>query len=433
MRVVGIVLVVAAALVPLIWFIPLAGRHDPIAVFSQYIGSAALILMGISQLMATRAVGLEAVFGGLDRIYVLHKWIGIAAIAAILIHDTVDAEMSNAGETFLTELAETLGEISLYGILILVTLSVATFVPYHLWRYSHKVIGAFFAFSAIHFFFIKKPFVMADPAGLYVGAFCVLGMTSYLYTLLPFRLFEGRHGYKIKSMVETGGALAVSLAPQGRGMRHKAGQFAFLQFSAPDLSEVHPFTISKAPEGDRSLRFTIKNLGDFTGRLDDGLKVGDEVRISGPYGHFRRVSGNEQEIWIAAGIGITPFLAWAGSLGETKKPVHLFYCVRDRDQAAHITELEDAARNNPSLNLHLVESSKGARLTTAMITETITDPLAKSRVAFCGPKPMREHLIKDLTAAGLPASRFLYEEFVMRSGIGLRKLASWVWNKFVKK
>jgi len=40
---------------------------------SQYFGSAALIVMAISQLLATRFRVLEVIFGGLDRIYVLHK------------------------------------------------------------------------------------------------------------------------------------------------------------------------------------------------------------------------------------------------------------------------------------------------------------------------------------------------------------------------
>jgi predicted ferric reductase len=92
--------------------------------------------------------------GDLDRICVVHKWLGIGAMAAVLLHDTIDAEMDGLGaETFIVELAETLGEISLYGLLILVTLTVATFVPYHLWRWNHKFIGALFAFAAVHYAF----------------------------------------------------------------------------------------------------------------------------------------------------------------------------------------------------------------------------------------------------------------------------------------
>ena len=89
----GLGVVFLSVAIPLVWFVPLAADRDPLAVMSQYFGSAALILMGLSQLMATRWRGVEAVFGGLDRVYVLHKWIGIAALALVLLHDTIDAEM----------------------------------------------------------------------------------------------------------------------------------------------------------------------------------------------------------------------------------------------------------------------------------------------------------------------------------------------------
>ena len=166
---------------PIPWFAALAGQHDPIALLSQYFGSGALIVMAISQLLATRFRVLEVIFGGLDRIYVLHKWLGISALAFILLHDTIDAEMDGLGaETLLVEVAETFGEISLYGILALVVITIATFVPYHLWRLTHRFIGGFYAAPAFHFAFILKPFALTDPTGLYVLAFCVIGILSYL-------------------------------------------------------------------------------------------------------------------------------------------------------------------------------------------------------------------------------------------------------------
>ncbi|MEO1331690.1 MAG: ferric reductase-like transmembrane domain-containing protein, partial [Pseudomonadota bacterium] len=112
MRLVGLLLVGSALALPLLWFAPLALRENPIALFSQYLGSAALIAMGISQLLATRLRPLQAVFGGLDQMYVLHKWLGLGAMAAVLLHDTIDAELGSAArETMLTELGETLGDL----------------------------------------------------------------------------------------------------------------------------------------------------------------------------------------------------------------------------------------------------------------------------------------------------------------------------------
>jgi predicted ferric reductase len=174
-------------------------------------------------------------------------------------------------ETLLVEIAETFGEISLYGILALVVITIATFVPYHLWCLTHRFIGGFYAASAFHFAFILKPFALTDQAGLYVLAFCAIGLLSYLYTMLVSGHLANAHNYVVDTIGRAGDALAVTLAPAGRGMQQAPGQFAFLQFSAPGFTEPHPFTISQGPANDRRIRFTIKPLGDCTDVLGSAL------------------------------------------------------------------------------------------------------------------------------------------------------------------
>lgn len=427
MRPLGLLLIAAAFVAPAIWFSELPAQLDQIALFSQFLGACALIAMGISQLLATRLSGLEIIFGGLDRIYVLHKWLGITALALVVSHDTIDAKMNGLGrETTITKIAETLGEISLYGLLILGTLSVLTFVPYHLWKYTHKLMGGFFAASALHFAFIQKPFAATDPLGLYVLAFCFLGVTAYLYALIPTGTFRGWRSYTISDLEATGGAHAVSLKPDGRPIKHQAGQFAFVQFNQPGFTEIHPFTISKAADSDGTLRFTIKDLGDFTGELARALKPDASVRVSGPFGHFRLRQGKEPQIWIASGVGITPFMAWAVALQEISGPVHLFYCARTRAGAPHLDELDALASGKPNLNLHFVETQLEGRLTARRILDIIGSDLSGTRVSFCGPDEMRRSLLLQFRDAGLPSGRFHFEEFEIRSGIGLRRLAGWL-------
>lgn len=432
MNPIGLLIVLATLALPIPWFTDLAAQHDPVAMFSQYIGAAALIAMGWSQLMTTRLPGLEAVFGGLDRIYVLHKWLGIGALGAVLLHDTIDADIDGIGrETALVDLAETLGELSLYGFLALVIITIATFVPYHLWRWTHRLIGAFFAASAFHFAFILKPFPISDPLGLYILGFCAVGILAYLYTLVPFGWLQGRRAYTVSEIQRTGDALAVAMTPDGRGLRHRAGQFAFVRFDCPGLTEVHPFTISSAPDQDATLRFTIKPLGDHTSRLERGLKVGMKARVSGPFGHFVRPRRRQVRVWIAGGIGVTPFMAWAGDLGPDEPETHLFFCVRDRASAPHLDELEQIAAAKANLHLHVIETASRRRLDAGGIAEAVGMPLASIRVAFCGPKPMHQGLQAALRKQGMPASRFAYEEFEIRSGIGLRRLAGWLAARFL--
>ncbi|MFS4582924.1 ferric reductase-like transmembrane domain-containing protein [Phaeobacter sp. C3_T13_0] len=420
----GILLIVATAAFPAFQLFAHQNVPDQIALFSQYLGLAALILMAWAQILSTRSPGIELIFGGLDRIYVLHKWAGVSAMAAILLHDTIDAEMRGLGrETALNEIAETLGEISLYGLLILVVLSVATFVPYHLWKWTHKAMGALFAAGSFHFFFIMKPFAMSDPAGLYTGAFCIAGLAAYIWMLLPDHLRPSTR-YSVTELEETGGALAITLTPVGKPLKANPGQFGVLRFADSRISEPHPFSFSKITN-DGSLGVTVKPLGDFTTRLGASLEVGCDVRIQGPFGRFR-FSGKSPEVWIAGGIGVTPFLTWAQALDVDHAPVDFFYCAKSRKDAPHLDKLEALATSKANLNLHLMFSSENRRLSADAISEVSTCDLSQAKVSVCGPVSLRNSLQDGLRRFGVGPRRFHYEEFEFRTGIGLKSLAGWL-------
>lgn len=425
----GLALCALSLATPLIWFPAIAQGRDAVALFSQYLGIWALIAMALAQIISTRLTPVEALFGGLDRAYVLHKWLGIGAMVAILLHDTIDAEMRGLGqETLLVEVAETAGELSLYGLLILVVITIATFIPYHLWRWTHRLMGAFFTAGAFHYLAILKPFDNGDPLGLYTGVFCILGILAFAYRLLPSHLRPSRR-YDVTAVTPTGNALAIDMRPNGRGIKAQPGQFAFFQFEG---EAPHPFTLSAPVAPDGSLRISIAHLGDATHRLHHRLQAGAKVLVEGAYGRFNRPRGAKRELWIAGGIGITPFLAWAAAK-QDETPVDLVYCVRSADNAAHLEELHTLAANAPNLTLHLHESASAGRLTTeALLDKTNADP-RDLHVAYCGPSALREALQKGLSKRGLSQRRFHYELFEIRTGIGLRKLAAHLQKRITER
>ena len=423
MRPFGLFLVAALLAAPLVEFLPLTAKYDSSAIFSQYLGCVALIAMAIGQLLATRISVIEPVFGGLDWVYVLHKWLGIGALLAVLLHDTVDAEIDGlARETWLTDLAETLGEISLYGFVILVVITIITFIPYHLWRWSHKLMGTFFAMSAFHFAFMSKPFANTDIIGIYVLSMCVIGLVAYVYTLLPAKFGTSSVPYLVEQVENTGGALAVTLKATGKSIRHYSGQFSFVSFDLPELREMHPFTISSAPNTTQTLQFTIKAMGDYTAKLQGPLKPGTAATLSPAYGQFRLRGNAKSQIWIAAGIGITPFKAWLEEVTPEHGQIDLFYCFKGRNNAPHMQQIEMMCAGLNNVTLHAVDSLTAPRLSASTIEDAISDDLRKSHVYFCGPSTMRENLRRDLHAKGVSHRRFHFEEFEIRSGIGIRKI-----------
>jgi predicted ferric reductase len=426
LRPIGIAICIVAIAAPLFWLPAIGAGKDKIALASQYLGMVALIAMAISQIIATRFAFVEWLFGGLDRAYILHKWLGISAMAAVLLHDTIDAEMRGLGqETLLTEVAETSGEIALYGLLILVVITVATFIPYHLWRWTHRLMGFLFAMAAFHYLFILKPFSNFDPLGLYVGGFCLLGIAAFIYRLLPAPMRPSKR-YRVTELDQSGNALSVLMTPDAKPMRFRPGQFAFASF---DGAAPHPFTISKAPDDVGTVRMSVAKLGDSTRNFHRDLKVGSTARIEGPFGRFERKDGASPEIWIAAGIGITPFLAWAHALKAQTGAIHLFYCVKTESQAAHLDELKKLVADKPALHLHMHISESSGRISADKIEQAAGIDLAKVSIAFCGPKPMRKDLMAGFGKLGVATRKFRYEEFEIRTGVGLKYFAGLLFQR----
>jgi predicted ferric reductase len=142
---------------------------------------------------------------------------------------------------------------------------------------------------------------------------------------------------------------------------------------------------------------TIKAVGDYTRELFEQLRPGVPARLAGPFGAFDYRRGGRGQVWIAGGIGITPFLSWIRSLdGDFDREVDLFYTVAHRAEAIHTDEIRAAADAHPSLRPHVLSSDTDGRL-------RAEDVLRGERA----PLDLHVRAAADDTRAGegLPASR----------------------------
>ncbi len=440
MRILGLLAILASLLIPLQWVISLTSNYDAIPLISQYIGIIALIGMSWTQLLATRIPGLETCFGGLDRIYVLHKWLGIGSIIAVILHNTFEPEIEGLSNSWLSDFGSSLGGTSHDIFIILAVITIITVIPYRLWFFTHKFMGLLYILSSLHFLLVPKPFALTDPLGIYTSVFCTIGVLSYLYLLLPLSKLKKYPKYKVVDIehhsqdTQKPSAYSILMEPVNRGIKHKAGQFAFVRFNQSTLNQSHPFTISQASNKKRTLRFSIKAAGNYTKKLPKHIKVGSIAEIDGPYGHFTLNKSKKESIWIGAGIGITPFLACLQEVSDTdSQPIHLFYCVRNKSDAIHIEEIENKSSTLENISVHIIESSVSGKLTVEKI-EALTQTTWKNiDIAFCGPKAMRKLLSEGFKEKGLAKSSFHYEEFEIRSGIGLTPIIIWLYKRLQEK
>ena len=78
------------------------------------------------------------------------------------------------------------------------------------------------------------------------------------------------------------------------------------------------------------MRLSVKASGDWTQYLYDHLKPGMLARVDGSYGMFNYKTGGKQQIWIAGGIGLTPFLSWIRDFNgqPSDYEIDFYYCMR---------------------------------------------------------------------------------------------------------
>ena len=387
----------------------------------EVIGANNIILMATSLFLSTRPKWAEKYFGGLDKMYMTHRRTGTAAFLLIFVH-VLTVPITTTGWA----LGNYLAVIAFTGIISIVLITLAPRIPflsrlagndYDDWKKLKRWIGIFFILAFIHSLTIPNP-LHALVAITWVQVFFIIGTISYLYTEVFGRFFKKYVPYTVEAVKHPNpSSTEVTMRPKKEPIKkHRAGQFLFVRFPGQkDLNESHPFTISSAPAED-VLRLTIKASGNFTRELFHKLKEGAEAVIEGAYGMFNYKTGGPNQIWIAGGIGLTPFLSFVRDMdGNLQQNVDLYYTVRHPEEAIFVDELEAADAKNRCLNVHIRYSAKEGSLTVEdILKNTGVNNISGYDIYLCGPLPMMQSFEKKFIELGLPQHNIHYEEFNFR-------------------
>jgi predicted ferric reductase len=191
------------------------------------------------------------------------------------------------------------------------------------------------------------------------------------------------------------------------------GQFALVYIEAKDGWHRHPFTIASAP-AEKVVRVTVKALGDYTSSLRELLQPGMPAVIGGPHGRFNHAKGTKDQVWIAGGVGVAPFLSWMRALPDHPPPgaVDLYYAFTGA--APFADELVAIGETSEHVRVHLVDSAVDGRLTADRIIAESSVPPARLSVFLCGPEPMLRDLQAGLRGHGVRARNIHREYFDWR-------------------
>ena len=411
-----------AIITPSILVVLGAGNANTQSVVALCAGASAFSLMAINLFLATRPRLIEGMMGGLDQLYKAHKWIGITLLPLILFHKFVGMDLD--GQIVAQGLAKTAVDIAKIAFLVLVPLILLSWakrlpkmrrdlIPYNIWRIAHRLFGVVFIALALHQLFVKVPFNANALSSQYLNLMAAVGILSFLYTqfLAPFR----PRSFTVTHVEKHTAATIIDVAPKKRGFSNlKAGGFAVISVGKKRLREPHPFTVSRIGV-DGSLQFSIRALGDYTARMRDHVAVGDRMWIEAGYGRFDYQHGEQSQVWLAGGIGITPFLTFADSItADNSRDITLIYCIGKEDEAVGLARLEAAAERSTRFRFHLHISETDGRMNATKLCATLPFDITKAGFWFCGPAPMRKSIVSSLSILGQSPRSVHFEEFEFR-------------------
>jgi predicted ferric reductase len=459
----GPLLLVLLCLVP-VWLwaraLPLEVRvadlSSTLSSVSVVLGLAGTCAFALNLVLGARFAFVDGLFGGLDRMYRVHQANGRIAFGLLVGHAVlmVSSRLALSPQATLDLFSPTTGWTVPLGALALIAMAASIWLTlyaplnHELFVYVQRSFGFVFVVGSLHVF--RTPGTKASSAALtvYLTAIAAAGLGAFAYRSLLDNVLVKRHRYLIteaKSLNPS--VMEITMTPLDGGLRFRPGQFVYVTFASRGMddelhpvtitsegpSEVvtiragaihhqfHPFSVTSGPD-DRDLRVTVKAVGDYTAAMR-ALERGALARVEGPYGKFSyTLVANRRQIWVAGGIGITPFLSMARSLRDPGPQVDLYYGVKSRREALFADDLRHIAARYGRLRLFVVAEDEAGFITAEGMAAS-SEGFGDADFFICGPPAMIENLRKQLQAAGIPPRRIHFELFGFvkkRNGAGRR-------------
>lgn len=214
------------------------------------------------------------------------------------------------------------------------------------------------------------------------------------------------------------------------------GQYATLQFTP---AHSRPYSMAGV-DADDTLEFHIRRVpgGSVTGYVDEQLKVGDAVRVSGPLGtSYLRTRHDGPMLCVAGGTGLAPVLSIVRGVlarGMTNR-IDIYVGARSPADVYGLAWLRELASRRDGIRLHVVTTTDapgapdapdapdapnpGFRLghvTHALAADYVgADALSGWRAYLCGAPPMVDAATRLLRERGIDAAHIYADAFYAKA------------------
>lgn len=396
--------------------------------FSVGIGFAGLSMMGLQFFLTGRFRNITSPYG-IDVVYHFHRNVSLIAFFFMLLHAAIIPISSPETLTLVNPASApwwiTVGAAGFLAFAIVIATSLYRIklgLFYERWRGIHGYISV-----------VAVTLAMAhvEGVGYYVQGYLKRGLwiamtTAWVFALVHVRIIKPlmmlKRPYRIEEVVkERGNSWTLTLRPDGhRGMNFRPGQFAWLTIGrAPFSIREHPFSFSSSAMDARNLKFTVKELGDFTAKIGE-ITPGTEAYIDGPYGTFsidRHVA--QGYVFIAGGVGVTPVMSILRTMADRndKRPILLIYASKTWEDTTFREEIGELKQHLKLKVVHVLENphegwdGESGWITAELMARYLPENRMNIEYFICGPGPMQKAVRVAMDRLGLPMENVQSESF----------------------
>lgn len=384
-------------------------------------GLLGLSAFSLALLLSARFVWLDRLFYGLPKVINIHRWLGAISFTLIILHPLflaarllpVSHQAPWSIFIFWSQAAYVFGYVSLLIFMALVIMTFFWRLCYEKLKSLHSMLAVPLMIGGIHSLLVDSDIKRMPILAVYYIILISISVLAYL-----IRLFLIDYGIKAKhfSVINTEqpspNITQLTLQANKNIIKCQPGQFVFISFPDIKKSEEHPFSVASIT-ADGKLTIITKSLGDYTSSMAK-LKIGNLAMVDGPYGNFGdKTDNNCHQIWLAGGIGITPFIGMAQTFAKQQNSqgrVDLFYIVSTANDLVGLDILKQIELTCPRFKLNTYISEKEGRFDMGKLKYFIGD-IGACHFYICGPAGMIKYFVESLKKAKIPKHHINIEAF----------------------
>ena len=395
------------ALNAVFWFTATPLFEQPLeSTIGQWQGANILLGFTLVFFLATKNRFVVTLFNGLEKSYKYHRVLAMGSLLFVFVHAQFSYLIwSNfiAGLPFDGSAMGALARNLFVGLIVLALL--AKYIKYEHWRFIHRLMIIPYLAAVYHAFTLSSyPLLDFSPLSLWMIAMAATGTLSSIYMIFMYRYLAFPYQGEIVNVTRLNASVTEIEVALKSNYHFENGQFTFIKIKGKPFNNVpHPFSLS-GRKGDHLL-FTIKAIGDYTQDLYETLESGSAIALAEPLGHMTFNDHKNAQVWLAGGIGVTPFLSHLRALEDPTQSIHLYYAVKEKADAVHLDKLTELAGRLPHFSYTLVEEK-----TDGFIDVEAIDFSEEPDILMCGPRPMALSLNKALKAK-VPHLKVTFEAF----------------------